>query len=101
MGESDATSEKFWWSYKRMRSSNSGTGVWGKEMEERLKGISSSSGEGTPSSASGRRVESMVLFMEESEPKKEGIAQGHKKFKILVINHWEEEFTNFYQIKTT
>lgn len=43
-------------------------------MEARLKGMSSSSGEGTPSSASGRRAMEPVVFVEESEPK-EWVAQ--------------------------
>lgn len=63
---SEAESERFRWSYRRTGSS---TRVWGKEMEARLKGISSSSGEGTPNSASGQRLEPVVLFLEENEPK--------------------------------
>ncbi|GKU99887.1 hypothetical protein SLEP1_g12667 [Rubroshorea leprosula] len=47
-GESDADSDLFRWSYRRTGSSSSGTQrMWGKEMEARLKGISSSSGEAT------------------------------------------------------
>ena len=83
-GESDAESEKFWWSYKRTRSPNSGMRVWGKEMEARLKGISSSSEEGMPSPASGRQVEPVVLFVEESESK-EWVAQGWVFFFLI----WE------------
>ncbi|GMY36380.1 protein Brevis radix-like 4 isoform X2 [Fagus crenata] len=84
-GESDADSERFRWSYKRTGSSSSGTRVWGKEMEARLKGISSSSGEGTPSSASGRRVEPVVLFVEESEPK-EWVAQVEPGVLITFVS---------------
>ncbi|KAK7850875.1 protein brevis radix-like 4 [Quercus suber] len=62
-----------------------GTRVWGKEMEARLKGISSSSGEGTPSSASGRRVEPVVLFVEESEPK-EWVAQVEPGVLITFVS---------------
>ncbi|XP_052109016.1 protein Brevis radix-like 4 [Arachis duranensis] len=67
-GESspETDSDRFRWSYRRTGSSTRG---WGKEMEARLKGISSSSGEGTPNSASGRRLEPVVLFVEENEPK--------------------------------
>ncbi|XP_047333964.1 protein Brevis radix-like 4 isoform X2 [Impatiens glandulifera] len=57
-------------SYRRTTSSNSRQ--WGKEMEARLKGISSSSSSGgrTPVvSASGRRDDNPVVFVEESEPK--------------------------------
>lgn len=71
-----SASDRFRWSYRRTGSSNStmtGTAAaaamgkpWGKEMEARLKGISS--GEGTPRSASGRRVDP-VVFVEENEPK--------------------------------
>ncbi|MED6149348.1 Protein Brevis radix-like 4, variant 2 [Stylosanthes scabra] len=67
-GESspETDSDRFRWSYRRTGSSTRG---WGKEMEARLKGISSSSGEGTPNSASGRRLDPVVLFVEEKEPK--------------------------------
>ncbi|MED6193002.1 Protein Brevis radix-like 4, variant 2 [Stylosanthes scabra] len=67
-GESspETESDRFRWSYRRTGSSTRG---WGKEMEARLKGISSSSGEGTPNSASGRRLDPVVLFVEENEPK--------------------------------
>lgn len=51
--------------YRRTGSSNSTPRMWGKEMEARLRGLSS--GEGTPASVSGR-TESIV-FMEEDEPK--------------------------------
>ncbi|KAA8523293.1 hypothetical protein F0562_009716 [Nyssa sinensis] len=71
---SASASERFRWSYRRTGSSNSSSTMlkpWGKEMEARLKGISS--GEGTPASASGRRAEPIV-FVEENEPK-EWVAQ--------------------------
>ncbi|XP_010273950.1 PREDICTED: protein Brevis radix-like 2 isoform X2 [Nelumbo nucifera] len=72
--ESDAASvsERFHCSYRRTGtfSSSSTPRIWGKEMENRLKGLSS--GEGTPPSMSGR-TES-VIFMEEEEPK-EWVAQ--------------------------
>lgn len=68
-GDSESVaSERFRRSYKRTGSSNSSGR---KELQIRLKGISS--GEGTPASASGRRVDP-VLFVEESEPK-EWVAQ--------------------------
>ncbi|KAK9275806.1 hypothetical protein L1049_023076 [Liquidambar formosana] len=68
--DSASASDRFRWSYRRTGSSSSTmTGTarpWGKEMEARLKGISS--GEGTPRSLSGRRPEP-VVFVEENEPK--------------------------------
>ncbi|KAL7136823.1 hypothetical protein ABFS83_10G055700 [Erythranthe nasuta] len=60
--------DKFRWSYRRTGSTNS---AGRRELEARLKGISS--GEGTPASASGRRIDP-VVFVEESEPK-EWVAQ--------------------------
>ncbi|KAJ7955951.1 Protein Brevis radix-like [Quillaja saponaria] len=69
---SDAESDRFPRFRRTGSSSSTMTKVWGKEMEARLKGISS--GEGTPNSASGRRVEPVVLFVEENEPK-EWVAQ--------------------------
>lgn len=72
-GEPDlaAAPEKFRWSYRRTGSSNSSSTAGRRELEARLKGISS--GEGTPASASGRRIDPIV-FVEESEPK-EWVAQ--------------------------
>lgn len=72
-GEPDlaAAPEKFRWSYRRTGSSNSSSTAGRRELEARLKGISS--GEGTPASASGRRLDPIV-FVEESEPK-EWVAQ--------------------------
>ncbi|XP_057766813.1 protein Brevis radix-like 4 isoform X2 [Salvia miltiorrhiza] len=66
-----AAQEKFRWSYRRTGSSNSSSTAGRRELEARLKGISS--GEGTPASASGRRIDPIV-FVEESEPK-EWVAQ--------------------------
>ncbi|KAL0426816.1 UNVERIFIED_CONTAM: protein Brevis radix-like 4 [Sesamum latifolium] len=70
VGESDAALalDKFRWSYRRTgsSSSNSSSSAGRRELEARLKGISS--GEGRPASASGRRVDP-VVFVEESEPK--------------------------------
>ncbi|KAM7476073.1 hypothetical protein LguiB_023316 [Lonicera macranthoides] len=68
--ETGSASERFHCSYRRTGSSNSTPRVWGKEMEARLKGLSS--GEGTPASVSGR-TES-VVFMDDDEPK-EWVAQ--------------------------
>ncbi|KAG9151059.1 hypothetical protein Leryth_002642 [Lithospermum erythrorhizon] len=71
---STAASEKFRWTYKRSGSFNSAS-AGRKELEARLKGISS--GEATPltlsASASGRRVD-QIVFVEENEPK-EWVAQ--------------------------
>ncbi|RDX81898.1 Protein Brevis radix-like 4, partial [Mucuna pruriens] len=53
---------------------------WGKEMEARLKGISS--GEGTPSS-SGRRV---VLLLEEDDEPKEWVAQVEPGVLITFVS---------------
>ncbi|KAK6153572.1 hypothetical protein DH2020_013211 [Rehmannia glutinosa] len=70
--DSDAgsVSERFYGSYRRPGSSNSTPRLWGKEMEVKLKALSS--GSVTPSSVSGR-TES-VVFSEEDEPK-EWVAQ--------------------------
>ncbi|KAI4344574.1 hypothetical protein L6164_011783 [Bauhinia variegata] len=82
--ESDGDSDRFPWSYRRTGSSSSTTTrTWGKEMEARLKGISS--GEGTPNSASGRRVEPVVLFVEENEPK-EWVAQVEPGVLITFVS---------------
>ncbi|XP_050161059.1 protein Brevis radix-like 2 [Malus sylvestris] len=70
--DSDANSESagFHGSYRRTGRSNSTPRLWGKEMDSRLKALSS--GERTPASVSGR-TESVVL-VEEDEPK-EWVAQ--------------------------
>ncbi|KAK3213452.1 hypothetical protein Dsin_018158 [Dipteronia sinensis] len=83
-GESDADSDRFRWSYRRTGSSSSTTPrIWGKEMEARLKGISS--GEATPiKSVSGRRVDPVVLI-EESEPK-EWVAQVEPGVLITFVS---------------
>ncbi|XP_015865816.2 protein Brevis radix-like 2 [Ziziphus jujuba] len=81
--ESDAASDsaRFHCVYRRTGSSNSTPRVWGKEMEARLKALSS--GEGTPASVSGR-TES-VVFMEEDEPK-EWVAQVEPGVLITFIS---------------
>ncbi|KAJ4708815.1 Protein Brevis radix-like [Melia azedarach] len=83
-GESDADSDRFRWSYRRTGSSSSTTPrTWGKEMEARLKGISS--GEATPiKSVSGRRVDPVVLI-EENEPK-EWVAQVEPGVLITFVS---------------
>ncbi|XP_071911172.1 protein Brevis radix-like 4 [Coffea arabica] len=85
-GESDsvlsASSERFRWSYRRTGSSNSSSTAGRKELEARLKGISS--GEGTPVSASGRRVDP-VVFVEENEPK-EWVAQVEPGVLITFVS---------------
>lgn len=70
--DSDAgsVSERFCGSYRRAGSSGSTPGLWGKEMEAKLKALSS--GYATPTSVSSRS-EAFVL-MEEDEPK-EWVAQ--------------------------
>ncbi|CAK9177104.1 unnamed protein product [Ilex paraguariensis] len=85
-----SASERFRWPpYRRTGSANSSSAtgrVWGKEMEARLKGISS--GEGTPASvsasASGRRVDPVVL-VEENEPK-EWVAQVEPGVLITFVS---------------
>ncbi|KAG2728717.1 hypothetical protein I3843_01G212700 [Carya illinoinensis] len=81
--DSDAgsVSARFHCAYRRTGSSNSTPRMWGKEMEARLKGLSS--GEGTPASVSGR-TESMV-FMEEDEPK-EWVAQVEPGVLITFVS---------------
>ncbi|KAF7142331.1 hypothetical protein RHSIM_Rhsim05G0012800 [Rhododendron simsii] len=80
--ESDS-SERFRWSYRRTASSNSSSSrQWGKELEARLKGISS--GEATPASASGRRLDPIV-FVEENEPK-EWVAQVEPGVLITFVS---------------
>ncbi|CAA3014369.1 Hypothetical predicted protein, partial [Olea europaea subsp. europaea] len=82
-GESDlAASDRFRWSYRRTGSSNSSSAAGRRELEARLKGISS--GEGTPASASGRRVDPIV-FVEENEPK-EWVAQVEPGVLITFVS---------------
>ncbi|KAL8102631.1 protein Brevis radix-like 4 [Apium graveolens] len=81
--ESKSGSEKIRWSYSRTTSSNSSSGrVWGKEMEARLKGISTPAS--TLFSTSGRRVETVVLE-EEKEPK-EWVAQVEPGVLITFVS---------------
>lgn len=81
--DSDAgsVSTRFYCAYRRTGSSDSTPRMWGKEMEARLKGLSS--GEGTPASVSGR-TESIV-FMEEDEPK-EWVAQVEPGVLITFVS---------------
>lgn len=81
--DSDAgsVSARFHCAYRRTGSSNSTPRMWGKEMEARLKGLSS--GEATPASVSGR-TESIV-FMEEDEPK-EWVAQVEPGVLITFVS---------------
>ncbi|OVA08376.1 Brevis radix (BRX) domain [Macleaya cordata] len=81
--DSDASSgsDRCHCSYRRTGSSSS-TPRWGKEMEARLKGLSS--GEGTPPSVS-RRAAGSVIFMEEEEPK-EWVAQVEPGVLITFVS---------------
>ncbi|OAY36447.1 protein Brevis radix-like 2 [Manihot esculenta] len=81
--DSDVASEsaRFHYSYQRAGSSNSTPRMWGKEMEARLKGLTS--GEGTPASVSGRT--DSVVFMEEDEPK-EWVAQVEPGVLITFVS---------------
>ncbi|XP_010542404.1 PREDICTED: protein Brevis radix-like 3 [Tarenaya hassleriana] len=81
--DSDAASGsgRFHYAYRRAGSASSTPRIWGKEMEARLKGLSS--GEGTPASMSGR-TESIV-FMEEDEPK-EWVAQVEPGVLITFVS---------------
>ncbi|KAK6151994.1 hypothetical protein DH2020_014629 [Rehmannia glutinosa] len=83
-GGVEPDSDKFRWSYRRTgsSSSNSSSTAGRRELEARLKGISS--GEGTPASASGRRAEP-VVFVEESEPK-EWVAQVEPGVLITFVS---------------
>lgn len=74
----------FRWSYRRTGSSSSSSTAGRKELEARLRGISS--GEVTPvsASASGRRAEP-VVFVEESEPK-EWVAQVEPGVLITFVS---------------
>ncbi|XP_058227273.1 protein Brevis radix-like 2 [Rhododendron vialii] len=77
-----SVSERFNCSYRRTGGSSISTPrLWGKEMEARLKGLSS--GENTPASVSGR-TES-VVFMEEDEPK-EWVAQVEPGVLITFVS---------------
>lgn len=80
--ESDSASDsaRFHCPYRRNGSSNSTPRQWGKEMEARLKALSS--GEGTPASGSGRTE---IVFMEEDEPK-EWVAQVEPGVLITFVS---------------
>ncbi|KAK4395081.1 protein Brevis radix-like 2 [Sesamum angolense] len=81
--DSDAgsVSERFYGSYRRAGSSNSTPRLWGKEIEAKLKALSS--GSATPASVSGR-TES-IMFMEEDEPK-EWVAQVEPGVLITFVS---------------
>ncbi|GMH16032.1 hypothetical protein Nepgr_017873 [Nepenthes gracilis] len=82
-GESDlgSASKRFNCAYRRTADSNSTPKILGKEIEARLKGLSS--GEGTPVSVSSR-TESIV-YMEEDEPK-EWVAQAEPGVLITFVS---------------
>ncbi|XP_022721567.1 protein Brevis radix-like 2 [Durio zibethinus] len=81
--DSDANSDSasFHCPYRRTGSTDSTPTIWGKEMESRLKGLSS--GEDTPASVSGRA--GSVVFMEEDEPK-EWVAQVEPGVLITFVS---------------
>ncbi|KAI3463235.1 hypothetical protein Pfo_019898 [Paulownia fortunei] len=79
--DAGSVSKRFYGSYRRPGSSNSTPRLWGKEMEAKLKALSS--GSGTPASVSGR-TES-VVFMEEDEPK-EWVAQVEPGVLITFVS---------------
>uniref|UniRef100_A0A1J3IPS2 Protein Brevis radix-like 3 n=1 Tax=Noccaea caerulescens TaxID=107243 RepID=A0A1J3IPS2_NOCCA len=81
--DSDAASDsgRFRYAYQRAGTASSTPKIWGKEMESRLKGLSSE--EGTPTSMSGR-TESLV-FMEEDEVK-EWVAQVEPGVLITFVS---------------
>ncbi|KAL2534178.1 Protein Brevis radix-like 3 [Abeliophyllum distichum] len=79
--EAGWVSERFYGTYKRTGSLNPNPRLWGKELEAKLKALSS--GEGTPSSVSGRSVS--VVFMEEDEPK-EWVAQVEPGVLITFVS---------------
>ncbi|KAK1436900.1 hypothetical protein QVD17_02684 [Tagetes erecta] len=78
--ETGSMSGRFFGGYNR--TGNSTPRVWGKEMEARLKGLSS--GASTPASVSGR-TESAVVFMEEDEGK-EWVAQVEPGVLITFVS---------------
>ncbi|CAA2944826.1 Hypothetical predicted protein [Olea europaea subsp. europaea] len=79
--EAGWVSGRFYGTYKRTGSLNNHPRLWGKEMEAKLKALSS--GEVTPSSVSGRSVS--VVFMEEDEPK-EWVAQVEPGVLITFVS---------------
>ncbi|KAG6593541.1 Protein Brevis radix-like 2 [Cucurbita argyrosperma subsp. argyrosperma] len=80
--ESDSASDsaRFHCSYRRTGSANSIPRQWGKEMESRLKALSS--GEVSPASVSGRTE---IVFLEEDEPK-EWVAQVEPGVLITFVS---------------
>ncbi|KAL3625356.1 hypothetical protein CASFOL_030810 [Castilleja foliolosa] len=83
-GGGELESDRFRWSYRRTGSSSSTSSSTAgrRELEARLKGISS--GDGTPASVSGRRADP-VVFVEESEPK-EWVAQVEPGVLITFVS---------------
>ncbi|XP_073299263.1 protein Brevis radix-like 2 [Primulina huaijiensis] len=79
--EAGSMSERYYGSYRRACSSNSTPRSWGKEMEAKLKALSS--GSCTPASVSGRTE--TVVFMEEDEPK-EWVAQVEPGVLITFVS---------------
>ncbi|KAK5818989.1 hypothetical protein PVK06_023945 [Gossypium arboreum] len=79
--DSDATSDSARFHCPYRRTGSPAPRMWGKEMESRLKALSSA--EGTPTSVSGR-TES-VVFMEEDEPK-EWVAQVEPGVLITFVS---------------
>ena len=84
--DADSDSARFRCPYRRPESSDLTPRIWGKEMESRLKGLSS--GEGTPTSVSGHAKS--IVFMEEDEPK-EWVAQVEPSVLITFVSLTEEE----------
>ncbi|WOG99126.1 hypothetical protein DCAR_0518474 [Daucus carota subsp. sativus] len=84
--DSDTTSERFHCSYRRTGSADSTPRVWGKEMEARLKGLSS--GQNTPTSVSGR-TESVVFEdddEDDNDEPKEWVAQVEPGVLITFVS---------------
>ncbi|CDY33082.1 BnaC06g06970D [Brassica napus] len=79
--DADLDSGRFHYAYQRAGTGASTPKIWGKEMESRLKGLSSE--EGTPTSMSGR-TESIV-FVEEDEAK-EWVAQVEPGVLITFVS---------------
>ncbi|GAB2293297.1 Protein Brevis radix-like 2 [Dionaea muscipula] len=81
--DTSSVSGRFNYVYRRAAASeNSTSRIWGKEMEARLKGLSS--GEGTPVSISAR-TESAVVVVEDDEPK-EWVAQVEPGVLITFVS---------------
>ncbi|XP_019415106.1 PREDICTED: protein Brevis radix-like 4 isoform X1 [Lupinus angustifolius] len=77
-------SERFRRLYRRNGSGSSSRRMWGKELEERLKGISS--GEGTPSSGGGGGSGRRVVVVVEEEEGKEWVAQVESGVLISFVS---------------